>query len=117
MEKTETGWELPLYLREGTHAYKFIVDGNWITDPENPVTRPDGAGNLNSFIGIGDTIFFKLRNYPDAEQVVLTGNFNAWNHGELLMERVDAPGYCPMCWQQEIMSTNLSLTVSGCLIR
>ena len=89
MVKTETGWQLPLFLREGTHAYKYIVDGNWITDPENPVTRPDGAGNLNSFIGIGDTIFFKLRNYPDAEQVVLTGNFNAWNHGELLMERVD----------------------------
>lgn len=89
MEKTDTGWELPMYLREGTHAYKFIVDGNWITDPENPVTRPDGAGNLNSFIGIGDTIFFKLRKYPDAKQVILTGNFNEWNHGELLMERVD----------------------------
>jgi hypothetical protein len=89
MNKTAKGWTLPLFVREGTHAYKFIVDGNWITDPANPVTRPDGAGNVNSFIGIGDTLLFRLRMYHDANTVILSGTFNAWNTGELFMEKYE----------------------------
>jgi hypothetical protein len=81
-------WLLPMYLREGTHAYKFIVDKNWITDPENKLKRPDGGGNFNSVIGIGDSILFRLNGFPNAKNVILTGNFNAWNTGELFMEKV-----------------------------
>ncbi len=80
-------WVLPLYLREGTHAYKFIVDGEWITDPANKVTRPDGKGHLNSFLGIGDTLFFTLKGYPGVKKVVVSGNFNAWNQEELVMNK------------------------------
>jgi 1,4-alpha-glucan branching enzyme len=87
MKKTAVGWMLPIYLREGTHTYKYIVDGNWITDPANPVTRWDGAGNLNAVVGIGDTMIFKLRRYENAERVVLSGSFNNWNTAELLMEK------------------------------
>lgn len=89
MSATEDGWELPVYMKEGTHAYKFIVDREWILDPGNPVVRPDGRGNYNSFIGIGDTIFFRLNGYTDAEEVVLAGSFNAWNPGELFMTKTD----------------------------
>ncbi|MFU8842779.1 MAG: glycogen-binding domain-containing protein [Bacteroidales bacterium] len=89
MKKDATGWVVPLFLREGTHAYKYIVDGKWITDPGNPVERPDGRGNVNSFIGIGDTLIFRLRGYPDATRVILSGSFNAWNTGELIMNKVD----------------------------
>lgn len=81
-------WLISLYLREGTHAYKFIVDKVWITDPENKLRRPDGAGNFNSVIGIGDSVVFRLKGFPDAKNVILTGNFNAWNTGELFMEKV-----------------------------
>lgn len=87
MKRAGNDWILPMFLREGTHAYKFIVDGKWINDPANPVTHPDGAGNVNSFIGIGDTVIFRLNGYTEAKQVVLSGNFNAWNTGELLMEK------------------------------
>ena len=80
-------WILHLYLREGTHAYKFIVDNDWITDPANKITRPDGRGHENSFIGLGDTLFFSLNGYPNAEKVVLSGDFNAWNTGELFMKK------------------------------
>jgi len=31
--------------------YKLVVDGNWITDPANPDTFDDGAGNVNSLLG------------------------------------------------------------------
>lgn len=80
-------WMLPMYLREGTHAYKFIVDKVWVTDPENKLQRPDGSGNFNSVVGIGDSIVFRLKGFPDAKNVILTGNFNAWNTGELFMEK------------------------------
>jgi 1,4-alpha-glucan branching enzyme len=76
-----------LYLREGTHAYKFLVDGQWITDPANKVVRPDGRGNMNSFLGIGDTLYFTLKGYPNAKEVAIAGNFNAWNTGELFLEK------------------------------
>lgn len=88
MNKTKSGWELSLFLREGTHAYKFIVDGTWIIDPSNSDFRPDGNGNINSFIGIGDKYLFKLDGYPYAKKVFLTGNFNAWNQSETEMQKV-----------------------------
>ncbi len=86
MNKTSTGWELPLFLREGTHTYKYIVDGQWITDPDNPAKRDDGSGNINSVIAIGDSILFELQNYKNAERVVLAGSFNNWNPHELVMQ-------------------------------
>ena len=29
MNRTASGWELPLYLGKGTHTYKYVVDGTW----------------------------------------------------------------------------------------
>jgi hypothetical protein len=87
MIRFKGSWVLPLYLRDGTHAYKFIIDGNWITDPANKITRPDGRGNMNSFMGIGDTLFFTLMGYTGAKKVVVSGNFNAWNREELTMSK------------------------------
>lgn len=87
MRRTQSGWQLPVFLRKGTHAYKFIVDGSWIIDPENPNFRPDRRNNLNSFLGIGDTLMFTLKGFTDARNVVLSGTFNNWNRDELLMEK------------------------------
>lgn len=80
-------WVLPLYLREGTYAYKFIVDAKWITDPANTVVRPDGRGNDNSFVGIGDTLFFRLDGFHGARKVIVCGDFNGWNQEELRMTK------------------------------
>lgn len=87
MQRMRTGWQLPIYLKEGTHAYKFIVDKEWMLDPKNKVTRPDGHGNFNSFMSLGDTLFFTLRGHTDAKNVILAGNFNVWNTQELSMTR------------------------------
>ncbi|WP_299336361.1 hypothetical protein [uncultured Psychroserpens sp.] len=49
MEKGDKGyWICRLPLPAGKHYYKFIIDGNWILDPENPVKEYDGKGNINS---------------------------------------------------------------------
>ncbi len=93
MVRSRNGWMLQMYLREGTHAYKFLIDGNWMMDPACKIARPDGAGHMNSFLGIGDSALFVLKGYPDAKKVVLSGNFNAWNAGELYMIKTKG-GWC-----------------------
>ncbi len=95
MIRIRSGWGLQLFLREGTHAYKYLVDGNWINDPSAAVTRPDGAGNTNSFIGIGDSMIFQLKGYPNAKKVILAGSFNGWNTGELFMQKTETGWILP----------------------
>lgn len=95
MHRCVGGWELNLYLREGTHAYKYIVDDKWILDPENPVQRQDDEGNLNSFVSIGDTFYFYYPFDLLAQEVHVTGNFNLWSRTELSMEKTDTGWVLP----------------------
>lgn len=90
MYRTTRGWALPVYLKEGTYTYKYIVDGTWITDPANKATRNDGGGHLNSVLGIGDAYTFQLKGYNDSKHVYLAGNFNGWKPNELEMEKTPA---------------------------
>lgn len=46
-------WVVPLQLKTGRYQYKFIVDGNWIVDPDNPVQIDDGYGGKNSLLVVG----------------------------------------------------------------
>lgn len=48
MQKTDYGWKYVVPLSGGKHHYKFIVDGEWITDPNNSVKEYDGNGHINS---------------------------------------------------------------------
>ncbi|HKL03822.1 MAG TPA: hypothetical protein VJ911_09105 [Cryomorphaceae bacterium] len=89
MAKTEAGWVIPVYIKQGTYNYKFIVDKEWITDPTNPKLRDDGSGNENSVISIGDETIFELRGFSEANSIVLTGTFNDWNEGELKMDKTE----------------------------
>ena len=87
MAQTSKGWAIPVYLKQGTYNYKFIVDKEWITDPSNPKTRDNGMGNKNSVISIGQETEFELIGFEDASSVILTGSFNGWNEGELVMDK------------------------------
>jgi 1,4-alpha-glucan branching enzyme len=87
MNPTAEGWSLPMYLRDGTYAYKFLVDGDWMTDPANKELRADASGNMNSFIGIGEPYIFKLDGFTTVKKMVLTGSFNGWNETELVMNK------------------------------
>lgn len=87
MIKTQTGWALPLYLAEGTYTYKFIADGEWITDPNNSNHLPDGGNGFNSVIRVGKPHLFKLQGFNNANKVVLTGSFNNWRKDELFMNK------------------------------
>ncbi|MFO7653500.1 MAG: glycogen-binding domain-containing protein [Candidatus Krumholzibacteriia bacterium] len=45
-------WSVVLDLEPGAHTYKFVVDGNWVTDPDNPTSAPDGYGGTNSLVQV-----------------------------------------------------------------
>lgn len=95
MKARPGGWELKLYLKEGTHAYKYVVDGEWILDPTNSVVREDDAGNVNSFVSVGDTFYFYYPFNLSAKTVHVTGNFNAWSRSELAMTLSDTGWVLP----------------------
>lgn len=46
-------YEIVLRLPPGEYQYKFVVDGQWHGDPDNPRHAPDGFGGQNSIILVG----------------------------------------------------------------
>ena len=52
MHKKEGIWQVTIPLRPGAYQYKFVVDGNWMEDPENPAKTSNGYGGYNSCITI-----------------------------------------------------------------
>lgn len=87
MKHTGTGWVLEAYLANGTHTYKYVVDGEWKTDPGNPDRFPNEFNDYNSVIHLGKPFQFSLKGYENARSVLLTGTFNYWRKDELYMKR------------------------------
>jgi hypothetical protein len=87
MKRTNSGWEGSYVLGPGNYQYKFVVDGNWITDPDNPSFVIGPKGNKNSFMVIGANYTFELKGYDDAKNVFLAGDFNNWSKEGLRMQR------------------------------
>jgi 1,4-alpha-glucan branching enzyme len=52
MNKREGFFQRRLKLSPGTHEYKFIVDGEWRTDPAAAEQRPNHFGSMNSVIRV-----------------------------------------------------------------
>lgn len=87
MNKTNTGWELPIYIDTGTYTYRFIVDNNWMEDPANSNKLPNEFNEYNSVISVGRPVLFTITGLPDAKQVFLAGSFNNWREFELPMTK------------------------------
>ncbi len=51
MVRDEQGiWRASTSLTVGFHEYKFVVDGDWIPDPNNPATTINNYGEANSVL-------------------------------------------------------------------
>jgi 1,4-alpha-glucan branching enzyme len=50
MRREGEAWILHLDLTAGKHWYKFIVDGRWMVDPQNPLREQDREGHVNSVL-------------------------------------------------------------------
>lgn len=50
-ERVPGEYELTLTVPKARHTYKFVLDGaEWIADPANPASEPDGHGGQNSVL-------------------------------------------------------------------
>lgn len=87
MKRTADGWELPYALGPGNYQYKFIVDGEWMTDPQKPeAIVDDGKGNENTLLIIGANYTFRLNGYATAGKINLSGDFTDWSERGLPMK-------------------------------
>lgn len=85
--KNGADWVLPVYLSQGTHTYRFVVDGQWMEDPANTNHFPNEFGEYNSVLYLGTPIPFELKGHLDAQKVILSGSFNQWKDYELVMTK------------------------------
>jgi hypothetical protein len=87
MQRSGNTWLAALYLPEGTHTYKYVVDGKWYSDEKNPNRYPDEFGGYNSLLQLGKPHLFALKGYENAKRVMLAGSFNSWREDELYMKK------------------------------
>jgi len=53
MKRSENGvWQKTLMLFPGRYEYRFLVDGQWTNDLQNPETCPNSFGTLNNVITV-----------------------------------------------------------------
>lgn len=45
-------WKKIMMLPPGKYEYKFLVDGEWRIDPDNPHQRPNCFGTLNNVLQV-----------------------------------------------------------------
>jgi hypothetical protein len=50
LTKEIDGWHGHIHLPKGKHTYRFIINGEWAQDPNNPLYEPNEHGEFNSII-------------------------------------------------------------------
>ncbi len=95
MMKEGEVWTVVLVLDNGRYEYKFLVDGIYIEDLDNPEKSADPYGSYNSVVVVGEPVEsksalvpaklsnakgVKLGYYnPSARFVFVSGSFNDWS--------------------------------------
>ena len=102
-------YELALALAPGNYSYKFVVDGNWLTDENALEFESDGFGGQNAVLAVGASggsglyrVAFEYKPGGAPSRVFLAGSFNDWNAEK------DA-----MAWDAASKSFKLTLTLSA----
>jgi hypothetical protein len=107
-------WEITLRIPQGTHEYKFVVNGTeWITDQNAAEFTDDGFGGQNSVMhvgaetmvvgepggaapgtaGSGTEVTFRYRpGVEGANAASVVGSFNEWNAAANPMSDDDGDG-------------------------
>ena len=45
-------WKMKLPLQRGRYRYRLVVDGKWITDPDNKYVETNEYGELNNVVEV-----------------------------------------------------------------
>ena len=46
------GWQKLISLKAGSYQYKYLINGRWVTDPENDQTVGNDLGEYNSVVNV-----------------------------------------------------------------
>lgn len=52
MEKDNVTWKAKLSLKAGVYRYRFVIDGQWIEDPNNPCKEMNPYGMMDSLVEV-----------------------------------------------------------------
>ena len=67
-------WRIIVELKPNrSYDYKYIVDGNWVNDPNNEDLNPDVAGGANSVIYLGSSGDILPKGHPERDKFTLEG--------------------------------------------
>jgi hypothetical protein len=67
-------WRIVLELKPNrSYDYKYIIDGNWVNDPNNMDLNPDVAGGANSIIYLGTSGEILKQCDPERHKFTLEG--------------------------------------------
>lgn len=50
MERDGRAWRKKIALKSGTYHYRFVIDGRWTEDPNNPVQEMNPYGTMDSLL-------------------------------------------------------------------
>jgi hypothetical protein len=53
MKRQKSGYAVTMDIPPGTYQYKFILDGRWVTDPDNSNWSVSPLGTVNSVVTVG----------------------------------------------------------------
>lgn len=67
LEESEPGWAVEFALSPGSHEYRFVVDGIWVADPNNPRTAPNPFGGRNPVVYIESNPPPPIRKRPSSK--------------------------------------------------
>lgn len=85
----DSTWRFPIQLRPGFYTYRFISLGNWITDMNAPTVPSSIEAQKDNVLIVGANYTFKLKDYPNAKKVFVTGSFIGWSEPGLEMQLVN----------------------------
>ncbi len=88
MQRSTVGWKLPVFFPEGTYTYRYVVDNEWVTDPQASTTFLNEFGEPDAVVRVGKPLVFRLDGFENAGKVVLSGSFNDWDNLQLKMQKV-----------------------------
>lgn len=100
-------YTVKLKLSPGRYQYKFVVDGKWLPDPNNPERAPDGFGGFNSVITIEEEKKgYFVGQQKDINLKLDTATFRARYYGDKKLKLIGAMinnSKVPISYKDEIL--------------
>ena len=93
-------------LAPGSYQYKFVADGEWITDERAAAFHPDGYGGRNSVVVV-DGSFEDLVLAPDDGSILVEGLAHAQQAWELSLSSSGAATVRTRAWAGDVAAVSL----------